>query len=1162
MPITKPPFVIDADTLLAYRCNETAAQQWTQLRDDSANAFHVNLGTPYPEVRNWNSVSGRLCRKFQGSGTSFGAGAFNQAMLSALLNTYTLEVFANLSVVTAGNFIDWQAAGETEATNFIVAFALQASGRQTNFWEYDLGTNGGPTFSIGTVATANVIQHHAFRKLRVGHIMDSNVQCMFGLDEGQGTACADLSPNARNITWVAAPTIANGKIYKCRTFNGSTQYGTSPAVSAFRQAVDESMTAEAWINVTTFADATICAYGGATAATANRQLFDLSITAAGKLHARWERDSDGVFQTFTGGTTMSTGTWYHVAMVRTTVGAASTVELFINGVSEGTSGSLTSPTVGSGTTSLFSIGRSPLGTRFFTGSIDEVRISSVARTGAEVLAGYTSGNTLGSTAGNTICSWFLNGVLQDTVGPIPGPTGGTSGFIEIGNGLTGYLRSLRFSKTYRADATILADSAIADHMHTTDAETAYHWKMTDLPDMVDDGPYGVHLRNDFTVQTKTDTIVNDAGGTSGARYFPSSSQCYQEIDEPRADVAAQALGELTVRIAAYLPALNGTSRGICSYGETGFEADDTRNYLWALSFTSARLINFGWERLAGASVGVNSPAINNGGLYIIHCVRRTDPVNVGRYIGEIWLDGERVASTSNLQGPTGGSNSRVLFGAWSITANANTLILDDYHVQKRALTEYEIRVDAGWPLDNAYTATLDLDTAAPVLTANSPANGATLAAKTSTLIVDVTDAALGTVSQVMLACQHTGGSLELIYKGGAYQTGYSGSTSVITGGTRFTFTRTAGWLTNPSVKLYARDGLGNEGNFASSLAYVFTPDAAAPVMTANTPANGATITVSATLSVDVADAGASGLAQVILVAQFSDGLPQEVVWKAGALQTGYSGSTSVITNGTRYNFTRTAGWRATPTIKLYARDSMGNEGDFVSSLAYVFTPESTAPAMAAHSPTGGAVLASGVATIAVNITDASTISRIILAVEYDDGEPPEVVYDGAAFTTGFSGSTLGITNGTRYTFFRAAGWRADPTVTLYSRDNLGNEDVFVSTIGYLFDPPPLDAGPPTISNFSPAPDTELELDTPISFDVEDDVAVAKTFIIAKYLVGTEQEFWEVVYDGADFAPLFADDSTVDENAGVYTFTLIRTGGWAAAPTLVPIAIDTSGSEAA
>lgn len=80
--------------------------------------------------------------------------------------------------------------------------------------------------------------------------------------------------------------------------------------------------------------------------------------------------------------TVSTNTWYHVAYVK----SGSTFELFINGVSQGTS-TIDNPMCDSSVTVYVMSKQSAAGSTF-DGDIDDFRIYNVAKTGAQILTDY------------------------------------------------------------------------------------------------------------------------------------------------------------------------------------------------------------------------------------------------------------------------------------------------------------------------------------------------------------------------------------------------------------------------------------------------------------------------------------------------------------------------------------------------------------------------------------------------------------------------------------------------------------------------------------------------------------------------------------------------------------------------------------------------------
>jgi hypothetical protein len=100
---------------------------------------------------------------------------------------------------------------------------------------------------------------------------------------------------------------------------------------------------------------------------------------------------------------------------------------------------------------------------------------------------------------------------------------------------------------------------------------------------------------------------------------------------------------------------------------------------------------------------------------------------------------------------------------------------------------------------------------------------------------------------------------------------------------------------------------------------------------------------------------------------------------------------------------------------------------------------------------------------------------------------------------------------------------------------------------------------PVISNFNPATSVAIGPTDPISFDVVQGSNPFQDLWIAAKLAGTN--LYEVIYDGAAFAPLYSAQSTIQNISGGYRFRLRRAGGWPGAPTVLAKVIDTAGGEA-
>jgi len=138
--------------------------------------------------------------------------------------------------------------------------------------------------------------------------------------------------------------------------------------------------------------------------------------AAEQFYIQWS-DSDSKFQwgiqslsAVVSGNTFAYDTWHHVALVRN----GSTVQLYVNGVAEGTATTYTGD-VGSATYDTFYYGLLDSSTSPFEGYLDEIRVSNSAR--------YTSAFTPTTTqfVGDTNTVFLTHGEvfpIVDDIGPV------------------------------------------------------------------------------------------------------------------------------------------------------------------------------------------------------------------------------------------------------------------------------------------------------------------------------------------------------------------------------------------------------------------------------------------------------------------------------------------------------------------------------------------------------------------------------------------------------------------------------------------------------------------------------------------------------------------------------------------------------------------------
>lgn len=118
--------------------------------------------------------------------------------------------------------------------------------------------------------------------------------------------------------------------------------------------------------------------------------------------------------------------------------------------------------------------------------------------------------------------------------------------------------------------------------------------------------------------------------------------------------------------------------------------------------------------------------------------------------------------------------------------------------------------------------------------------------------------------------------------------------------------------------------------------------------------------------------------------------------------------------------------------------------------------------------------------------------------------------------------------------------------------------------GYLFfvpaePPPPSDTTAPVVGNFTPSPGTPIARTAEVSFDVTDESGDFRRIFIIAFFAATG--IAEVVHDGDAFRGFYAASSSRTMIAAGFRYTVLRTGGWPAAPTIQTFAIDRAGNEA-
>ena len=206
---------------------------------------------------------------------------------------------------------------------------------------------------------------------------------IWSMNEGFGTSAADSSGNARSTTLLNAawttrftPQFVNTPAVAFTGANTSYAQFAGPAVNT-----GESFTVAGWVrlnNVTGIQ--TIAAIDGT-----NISPFYLQLN--GGVFRFDQRTSDSTSSPLVQRTGLapSINTWYHVAGVYTRTGASGTLELFVNGVSQGTTAAGPSWTA-SGPTAIGRAKWNGSNVDFLNGSVDEVRFYGRVLSLAEIQA--------------------------------------------------------------------------------------------------------------------------------------------------------------------------------------------------------------------------------------------------------------------------------------------------------------------------------------------------------------------------------------------------------------------------------------------------------------------------------------------------------------------------------------------------------------------------------------------------------------------------------------------------------------------------------------------------------------------------------------------------------------------------------------------------------
>lgn len=292
--------------------------------------------------------------------------ASRTAVSNAIIHEWPVSMTANTSLLGTNNIVAWPVSTLANtsllSTNNIVAWPVNAA-QSTGLISTGNTVTWPAQVTTGNVPVAPVLNDPYY----------SSVRWLLHGDGADGsTVLTDSGPLGKTFTRYGTPAVSTaikkygtGSMY----FDGNGDYFIVTIINGMALQGGD-FTIEAWIYPTTINMA-----GGHTfesnyqSATVGRTLG----IVFGKIRFYYRGDSymDGT-------TTLSTNTWYHIAVSGTASGTAgqSSVKLFVNGIQEGST--VTAATYLDSSTNNY-VGRGAWGGSDFAGYMDDFRVTAAAR---------------------------------------------------------------------------------------------------------------------------------------------------------------------------------------------------------------------------------------------------------------------------------------------------------------------------------------------------------------------------------------------------------------------------------------------------------------------------------------------------------------------------------------------------------------------------------------------------------------------------------------------------------------------------------------------------------------------------------------------------------------------------------------------------------------
>ena len=242
-----------------------------------------------------------------------------------------------------------------------------------------------PSVSVGTMIYMYYGNPGATDQQQATSVWDADYKGVWHLKEATGTNLADATSNALTCTQVNSPTQGTGQIDGSLTFDGSTQYSYN---IAYATNVVDNYTVEAWMKPGSLNQFSYVVYNGTDglSSASSGYGFGMGGSTGGSSGNYLTGLIGNVAYMVTTYQFPSISSWYHVVMER----SGGTTTFYVNGAAK-------TPTFGTipiGVASYFTIGCQATGpetpSRYFNGTIDEVRISNAVRSADWITTEYNN----------------------------------------------------------------------------------------------------------------------------------------------------------------------------------------------------------------------------------------------------------------------------------------------------------------------------------------------------------------------------------------------------------------------------------------------------------------------------------------------------------------------------------------------------------------------------------------------------------------------------------------------------------------------------------------------------------------------------------------------------------------------------------------------------